>query len=33
MGTGGAYDFYDGIEWAGEQEWSNGNVGMIWTFL
>jgi predicted acyl esterase len=33
MGTGGAYDFYDGIEWAGEQEWSNGNVGMIWTLL
>lgn len=29
MGTGGAYDFYDGIEWAGEQEWSNGNVGML----
>ena len=21
-------DFYDAIEWAGEQEWSNGNVGL-----
>jgi predicted acyl esterase len=22
-------DYYDGIEWVGTQEWSNGNVGMI----
>jgi len=29
MGIGGAYDLYDGVEWAGEQEWSNGNVGML----
>lgn len=29
MGTGGAYDFYDGIEWAAGQGWSNGNVGML----
>lgn len=28
-GTGGAYDYHDGIEWAGTQEWSNGNVGMF----
>jgi predicted acyl esterase len=28
-GTGGAYDLYDGIEWAGAQAWSNGNVGML----
>jgi len=29
IGTGGAYDLYDGVEWAGRQEWSNGNVGML----
>jgi len=29
MGTGGAFDLYDGIEWAAGQEWSNGNVGML----
>ena len=28
-GTGGNYDIYDGIEWAGKQLWSNGNVGMF----
>lgn len=28
-GTGGNYDRYDGIEWAGTQPWSNGNVGMF----
>jgi predicted acyl esterase len=28
-GTGGGYDYYNGIEWAGIQEWSNGNVGML----
>jgi predicted acyl esterase len=22
-------DYYDGVEWAGTREWSNGNVGMI----
>jgi predicted acyl esterase len=27
--TGNPEDYYDGIEWAGTQEWSNGNVGMI----
>ena len=29
LGFGTGEDFYDGIEWAGTQEWSNGNVGMI----
>ena len=29
MGSGGAFDLYDGIEWAGVQIWSNGNVGML----
>ena len=29
VGTGGAYDLYDGVEWAARQEWSNGNVGML----
>ena len=28
-GTGGNYDLYDGIEWAGAQPWSNGKVGML----
>lgn len=28
-GTGGAYDFHDGIEWAGAQPWSDGNVGTL----
>jgi predicted acyl esterase len=28
-GTGGNYDLYDGIEWAGTQPWSNGKVGMF----
>ena len=28
-GTGGNYDLYDMIEWAGTQAWSNGNVGML----
>jgi len=28
-GTGGAYDYHDGIEWAGTQAWSNGNVGTL----
>jgi len=28
-GTGGNYDYYDGIEWAGTQSWSNGKVGMF----
>jgi predicted acyl esterase len=28
-GVGGNYDRYDGIEWAGTQPWSNGNVGMF----
>jgi uncharacterized protein len=23
-----AHDYYDAIEWAGEQDWSNGNVGL-----
>jgi len=27
-GAWGAYDYYDAIEWAGTQEWSNGNVGL-----
>jgi len=27
--TGNPEDYYDGIEWAGTQAWSNGNVGMI----
>lgn len=26
---GSGEDYYDGVEWAGTQEWSNGNVGMI----
>ena len=29
VGTGGAYDLYDGVEWAARQAWSNGNVGML----
>lgn len=28
-GTGGNYDLYDTIEWAGTQPWSNGKVGML----
>lgn len=28
-GTGGNYDLYDAIEWAGTQSWSNGKVGML----
>ncbi len=28
-GTGGNYDLYDVIEWAGTQAWSNGKVGML----
>lgn len=28
-GTGGAYDYYDGIEWAADRPWSNGKVGML----
>jgi predicted acyl esterase len=28
-GTGGNYDLYDMIEWAGTQPWSNGKVGML----
>ncbi len=29
VGTGEAYDLYDGIEWAAGQAWSNGNIGML----
>ena len=29
LGHRSGEDYYDGIEWAGTQEWSNGNVGMI----
>lgn len=29
VGTGGAYDLYDGVEWAAKQKWSNGKVGML----
>jgi predicted acyl esterase len=29
IGTGGAYDLYDGIEWAARQPWSSGNIGML----
>jgi uncharacterized protein len=29
LGERSGEDFYDGIEWAGTQEWTNGNVGMI----
>jgi predicted acyl esterase len=29
LGHGSGEDYYDAIEWAGTQEWSNGNVGMI----
>ena len=28
-GTGGNYDLYDVIEWAGTQSWSSGKVGML----
>jgi len=29
VGTGGAYDLYDSVEWAAKQKWSNGNVGIL----
>jgi predicted acyl esterase len=29
LGDRSGEDYYDAIEWAGTQEWSNGNVGMI----
>lgn len=28
-GTGGADDYYDGIEWAAARDWSTGKVGML----
>ena len=28
-GTGGAYDYYDGIEWVADRAWCTGRVGML----